>query len=234
MAADPTLVEFAPVALGPFELSRITASGGLHALALLASIGLSVGLARRRGLLPRLVVETHVLAVPVALLLSRARALVAAFPAFLHDTTLLGQALLAPPDLLPAAAGAALLIGGMAWASGRPMDLFDSVSAGGVVVASAMMADVGRPVDARGLTLAVVGITGAALALRLARAGRRRGEAALVACEAIVVAAAIGNIGDGGRPSLLLVGHAILLGVLLAAHVILRAKAPDAGGGARA
>lgn len=233
MIDAPALVEFAPVGLGPFELTRVTVSGVLHALALLASIGLSVGIARRRGLLPRLVVETHVLAVPVALLLSRARALAGDFPAFLHDTGLLARILLAPPDLLGAAVGATALVGGMAWASGRPVDLADTLSSGAVLIGCAMTIDVGRPWDARSLALIAAFATGSALAWRLARAGRRPGEAALVAAEALVLAAATMRIGETGRPSLILVGHAILLGTILAAHVFLRARPVPAASGAR-
>ena len=222
---SPATIDAGPVAIG-----ALTAAGVLHAVALLLSVWLGVRIAKRRGLRPGLVIETHALAVPLGLLASRARALAEAFPAFLHDARALAGALLGPADVLPGVAAAVAIAGVMAWASRRPRDLADALAPGAVLGVFALLADVQSPSSTQGIALAAAALVFTALAARSARIGAAPGEAALVAGEGVVVEIAT-RLAGREIPSLPLVGCAVALGLLLIAHVILRAKAalPRAG-----
>jgi hypothetical protein len=207
--------------------SRLTTTGALHAMAILASVALGARLARRRGLSPRLIVEIHAVGVPAAIVLARLPALAQAFPAFLHDAGALARVAASPPSAAPAILGLFVLIALMAWASGRPRALSDCLAPGAVLVASALLlgpCDAGLAARAVLLTVAACG---GCIAHRLAQAGARPGEAALVAGQALVLTV-VSTLPRDRIPSLGLVACAVALGLLFLSHVLLRVRAAEA------
>ena len=215
--------DLAPLALGPVSIGRITATGMLHAAVLLASVAMAARLAQHRGLRPRLIIETHAIAVPVAIILARAGALIDAFPAFLHDGRVLGEILTSAPSPLPALAGVALLLGLIAWATGRPRALADCMAPGAVVVAGALLLELAKPTSWGNGVIALIAVVACPVAHRLAMRGARPGEAGLVAAEALVLMLA-STLAHGPIPSLALVACAVMLGLLLLTHVLLRVR----------
>src|SRR5436190_14324360 len=141
----PDMIE---AGLVPASVGRLTIAGAVHAGAILASVAIGADLARRRGLLPRLIVETHAIAVPIAILLARSRAFIDAFPAVLHEPARLMALATAPPSPLPALAGVGILLLMMAWASGRPRSLADCMAPGAVLIACALLLDLAQPFGA--------------------------------------------------------------------------------------
>lgn len=208
----------------------LTAAGALHAATILVSVALGAGLARRRGLVPRLIVEIHAIAVPVAALLSLSSALVAAFPAFLHDREVLAQVVTSGWSPWPAIVGVALLLALMAWASGRPRALVDCMAPGGLLIACAFLVDITRPLAASNLVITLVAALVAPTSHRVAMRAAHPGEAALMAGEGLVLAAA-STLMAGPIPSLGLVGCAAALGLLVMVHVLLRAGIGSASPG---
>ena len=137
---------------------------------------------------------------------------------------MLARVATSPPSPIPALVGVAAVLLLMAWASGRPRSLADCMAPGGVLIACALLIDVADPMVPKHLAIALIAVIGSRIAYRLAGSAARPGEAALVAGECLVLALTA-ILAAGPIPSLELVGCAVVLGLLLCGHVLLRARA---------
>jgi hypothetical protein len=136
----PSLVEFHPVALGPFEIARIPMSGAVAATGFLVGLGLAARQARRASLSPWPALELFALGAPAVLLASRIPAIMRAFPAFLHDAHALATALTQPGSPLPGALAGVVLVAAFAWASRQPARFADAIAPGALVTCGASAA----------------------------------------------------------------------------------------------
>jgi hypothetical protein len=221
---SPSVVDFGPIAFGPFELSRLPASGAMQAAALLASVAIATRRARARALPTHLVLETHVLAVPVAIVLAHAAALWQALPAALHDARMLAAVLLSPPMALMAVFGVAAVALAMAWACGRPLELLDALAPGACLLVGSLLLDLGAGRTVPSVLVALAAVTGAILASRRRWGPVTPGLSAVLAGESLVVAAAATQW-QRDVPSLPLVACAAVLGGLVLLHVTLHVRA---------
>ena len=67
MGTPPPLVEFEPVAVGPLQISHLSAEGGVLALAFLLALALSSHMARRLAVPRALVFDLFAVVAPVVL-----------------------------------------------------------------------------------------------------------------------------------------------------------------------
>lgn len=180
----PSLVEFDPVSVGPFEIARIPVSGAIAAAGFLLGLSLAVRQSRRAGLKPSHALELFAAGAPVVLLASRVPALVRAFPRFLHQGEALASALAARGSLLIGALAAMGLVAGFAWASREPLRFLDATAPAALVVAGAVAAShAARPASA--LLLGCGALVAAGAGMIVSERGPRPGV--LAAASSLVI-----------------------------------------------
>jgi hypothetical protein len=184
--SGPSIAEFDPVELGPFEISRIPVSGAIAAAGFLLGLALAVRQVRRAGLPVTLPLELFAAGAPAVLLAARLPALVRAFPAFLHDGRALAAALVARSSITLGLLAALALLAAFAWASRRPARFLDATSPGALVVAASVAAAhrPGREGALLGLAGLVVACAACMFSERLARMAREGVCAGLLAAAA--------------------------------------------------
>ena len=181
--SGPSIAEFDPVALGPFEISRIPVSGAIAAAGFLLGLALAVRQVRRAGLPAALPLELFAAGAPVVLLAARLPALARAFPAFLHDARALAAALAERSSIALGLLAALALLAGFAWASRSPVRFLDAVSPGALVVAASVAA-----VQRQGREGALLGLAGLALAGAACASSERLARARKGACAGLMAA----------------------------------------------
>ena len=185
--SGPSIAEFDPISVGPFEISRLPLSGAVAAAGYLAGLALAVRQVRRAGLDPSLALELFAAGVPAVLLASRLPALAASFPEFLHDGRALASALVAPGSILLGLASAILLVAAFAWASRRPATFLDALGPGAALVAAGVAA--AHRHDRLGAVLGACGIAAAFAGMAATPRLRRVREGAVAALLGACIAA---------------------------------------------
>lgn len=225
--ADP-LVEFEPVALGPFEIDHVPVAGVCLVLAFLLSLSLAARLARRCDVPTRIVLEAHVVSVPGALIGSRIPALLRHWPDVMRSPRGFLRVLAAEPSVPAATATLVGALAVLAWASRRSWWRVADVFVPGLLLAAAGLQLAGaaglgqlpRPV---GLPATAILAVAGGLAWRLAARGRSPGEALLVGAEAAATAVLLEALATGAPAAVAVTAVAALAG-LIGAHVVVRVR----------